>query len=130
MEVTGQVHALAALILRKEPRHPLNRRQCGPQSRYGRLVKQKNHFTPQGFELQTVQSVAWSLYWILCAEVNWILRFAVSRVRSSIKARFYLSSAIVQIYFSLIVTADHCASEFQTILSCLLILKYSDCSEN
>jgi hypothetical protein len=71
-------------------RYPLNRRQCGTQSRSGSWGKQKNHFTPPGFELQPVQSVAWSLYWILWQEVNWILRFAVSKVRRSNKAKFSL----------------------------------------
>ena len=120
---------LTALPPHKEPRYPLNRKLYGSQSRYGRLDKQKTQLTPTGFELQPVQFVAWSLYWVLWREVNWILRLAVSKVRLSIKAKFSLLSAIVHIYFSLIVTADFCAFKFQTILSCLLILKYSDCNE-
>jgi hypothetical protein len=41
MEVSGQLHALTALPLGKEPRYPLNRRLGGPQSRFGRLGEDK-----------------------------------------------------------------------------------------
>jgi hypothetical protein len=42
MEVSGQLHAPAALPLRKGPRYPLGRRLSGPQSRSGRYGVEKN----------------------------------------------------------------------------------------
>jgi hypothetical protein len=44
MEVSGQFHALAAVPPRKEPpRHPLDTRLGGLQSRSGRGGKERNH---------------------------------------------------------------------------------------
>jgi hypothetical protein len=42
MEVSGQLHAPAALVPGKEPPVPLDRRQGGPQSRSGRCAEQKH----------------------------------------------------------------------------------------
>jgi hypothetical protein len=41
MEVSGQLHALAALPPGKSPRYPFYRRLGGPQSRSGRYGKVK-----------------------------------------------------------------------------------------
>jgi hypothetical protein len=50
MEVSGQLHAPAALPPRKEPGYPLDRRLGGPQSRSGRGVKEKNSTPPPRIE--------------------------------------------------------------------------------
>jgi hypothetical protein len=50
MEVSGQLHALAALPLGKEPPYPLDRRLGGPQSRSGRGGEEKNSQPPLGLE--------------------------------------------------------------------------------
>jgi hypothetical protein len=50
MEVSGQVHAAAALTPGKEPRYPLDRRLGGPQSRSGRDGKEKNSQPLPGIE--------------------------------------------------------------------------------
>jgi hypothetical protein len=50
MEVSGQLHAPAALPPGKEPRHPLGRRLGGPQSRSGRGGEEKNSQPPPGIE--------------------------------------------------------------------------------
>jgi hypothetical protein len=42
MEVSGQLHAPAALPPGKEPRYALDRRLDGPQSRSGRCGEEKN----------------------------------------------------------------------------------------
>jgi hypothetical protein len=42
MEVSGQLHAPAALPLEKSPRFPLHRGLDGPQSRSGRGGEEKN----------------------------------------------------------------------------------------
>jgi hypothetical protein len=42
MEVSGQLHAPAALPPRKSPWYPLDRRLGGPQSRPGRDGEEKN----------------------------------------------------------------------------------------
>jgi hypothetical protein len=52
MEVSGQLHAPAALPQGKSPRYPLDRRLGGPQSRSGRGGEEKNSQPPQGIELQ------------------------------------------------------------------------------
>jgi len=41
MEMSGQIHAPAALLPRKEPPYPLDRRLGGPQSRYERGAEDK-----------------------------------------------------------------------------------------
>jgi hypothetical protein len=46
MEVSGQLHALAALSPGKEPMVPLDRRLGGPQSRSGRGGEEKNSQPP------------------------------------------------------------------------------------
>jgi hypothetical protein len=42
MEVSGQLHAPATLLPGKKPRHPLDRRLGGSQSRSGRGGEEKN----------------------------------------------------------------------------------------
>jgi hypothetical protein len=42
MEVSGQLHAPAALLPGKEPLYPLDRRLGGTQSRSGRSGEEKN----------------------------------------------------------------------------------------
>jgi len=42
MEMNGQLNAHTALPTGKEPQLPLDRRLCGPQSRSGRDVEEKN----------------------------------------------------------------------------------------
>jgi hypothetical protein len=51
MEVSGQLHALAALLPEKNPWYPLDRRLGGPQSRSGRGGEEKNSQPPPGIEL-------------------------------------------------------------------------------
>jgi hypothetical protein len=46
MEVSGQLHARAALL----SRYPLDRRLGGPQSRSGRGGEEKNSQPPPGIE--------------------------------------------------------------------------------
>jgi hypothetical protein len=53
--VGGQRHALAALPLGKETRHPVYRRVGGPQGPSGRVRK---FSPPPGFDPRTVQPVA------------------------------------------------------------------------
>jgi len=50
MEVSGQLHAPAALPPGKEPRFPLDRRMGGPQSRAGHDGEEKNTQHPPGIE--------------------------------------------------------------------------------
>jgi hypothetical protein len=49
MEVSGQIHASAALTPWKEPRYPLDKRLGGPQSRSGHYGEEKNQ-PPPGIE--------------------------------------------------------------------------------
>jgi hypothetical protein len=56
MEVSGQLHASAALHPLKE--HPLDRRLGGPQSRSGRGGEEKNSQPLPGLEPPTIQPVA------------------------------------------------------------------------
>jgi hypothetical protein len=50
MEVSGQLHDLAALPPEKDPRYPLDRWMGEPQSRSGHGVEEKNSQPPPGFE--------------------------------------------------------------------------------
>jgi hypothetical protein len=50
MEVSGQLHAPAALLPGKEPWYPLDRRLGGAQSRSGRGAEEKNSQRPPGIE--------------------------------------------------------------------------------
>jgi hypothetical protein len=50
MEVSGQLHAPAALPQEKSPYCPLDRRLGGPQSRSGRSGEEKSPQSPPGFE--------------------------------------------------------------------------------
>jgi hypothetical protein len=56
MEVSGQLHALAALPPGKSPWYPLDRRLGGPQTRYGRGGKEKNSQPLQRLELPIIQA--------------------------------------------------------------------------
>jgi len=51
MEVSGQLHAPAALPQGKSPWYPLDRRVCEPQSWYGRGGEEKNSQSLPGIEL-------------------------------------------------------------------------------
>jgi hypothetical protein len=55
MEVSDQIHALAALLLRKEPRYPLDRKLDGPQGQNGR-GEEKNSQPLQGIEPRSSSS--------------------------------------------------------------------------
>jgi hypothetical protein len=50
MEVSGQLHAPAALPLGKYSRYPLDRSLSGPQSRSGRGGEEKNSQPPSEIE--------------------------------------------------------------------------------
>jgi hypothetical protein len=50
MEVSGQLHAPAALPRGKVPRYSCDRRMCGPQSRSGRGGGEKNSQPPPEIE--------------------------------------------------------------------------------
>jgi hypothetical protein len=50
MEVSGQLHAPAALPQGKSPWYPLDRRLGGPQNRFGRGGEEKNSQPPPGIE--------------------------------------------------------------------------------
>jgi hypothetical protein len=50
MELSGKLHAPAALPPGKDPRYPLDRRPGGPQSRSGRGGKEKNSQQLSGTE--------------------------------------------------------------------------------
>jgi hypothetical protein len=50
MEVSGQLHAPAALPPRKNPRYPLDGRLDGPENRSGRGSEEKNSQPPPGIE--------------------------------------------------------------------------------
>jgi hypothetical protein len=50
MEVSGQLHALAALPQGKSPRYPLDTRLGGPQSRSGSGGEETNSQPPPGIE--------------------------------------------------------------------------------
>jgi len=50
MEVSGEIHAQAALLPEKEPRYPFDRRLSGPQSGSGRDGEEKNSQTLLGIE--------------------------------------------------------------------------------
>jgi hypothetical protein len=50
MEVSGQLHAPAALPPGKDPQYALDRRLGGPQSRSGRGGEEKNSQYPPGIE--------------------------------------------------------------------------------
>jgi hypothetical protein len=51
MEVSGQLHAPAALAQGTSPWYPLDRRLGGPQSRSGIGGEEKNPQPPPGIEL-------------------------------------------------------------------------------
>jgi hypothetical protein len=50
MEVSGQIHAPAALPPGKQLRYPLDRRLGGPQSQSGPYGEEKNRLLLQGIE--------------------------------------------------------------------------------
>jgi hypothetical protein len=50
MEVSGQLHAPAALLKERDPGTPLDRRMGGPQSRSGRGGEEKNSQPLPGIE--------------------------------------------------------------------------------
>jgi hypothetical protein len=58
MEVSGQLHALAALPQGKSPWYPLDRRLSGPQSRSWRGGEEKYSQALLGLEPPTIQPVA------------------------------------------------------------------------
>jgi hypothetical protein len=58
MEVSGQVHAPAALPQGKSPWYPLDRSLGGPQSRHGCDGEEKNSQSLQGLEPPIIQPVA------------------------------------------------------------------------
>jgi hypothetical protein len=58
MEVSGQLHALAALLLGKSPWYPMEKRQGGPQSRSGRGGEENKSQPLPGLEPPIIQPVA------------------------------------------------------------------------
>jgi hypothetical protein len=50
MDVSGQLHASAALLPEKEPRYQLDKRLGGLQSRSGHSGEEKNYQPPPGIE--------------------------------------------------------------------------------
>jgi hypothetical protein len=58
MEMSGQLHASAALPPGKEPLVPIGGRLGGHQSRYGRSGKEKNFQPLPGLEPTIIQAVA------------------------------------------------------------------------
>jgi hypothetical protein len=50
MEVSGQLHALAALFPEKSPQYPFYRRLGGPQGRSGRGEEEATLMPPPGIE--------------------------------------------------------------------------------
>jgi hypothetical protein len=69
VEVSGQLHAPAALPLGRSPRYPLDRRLGGPQSLSGRGGEEKNSKPLSGIESPIIQSVAQSC----TTELPWLL---------------------------------------------------------
>jgi len=65
MEVSGQLHALAALPPGKEPPVPLNRTLWWPQncSGHGGWEKILNTHQESNHRTLVIQPVAWLLYW-------------------------------------------------------------------
>jgi hypothetical protein len=58
MEVSGQIHAPAALPRGKEPRYPLDRRLGGPQSQCGRRGENSWPYLDSNSDPSVVQPVA------------------------------------------------------------------------
>jgi len=56
MEVSGQIHALAAFYQGKKPGYPLNINLRGPQNQYGWFGRTENLLPLTGFEPSTIQS--------------------------------------------------------------------------
>jgi hypothetical protein len=75
MEVSGQLHALAALPPGKEPWYPLDRRLGGSQSRSGRGGEEKNSQPLPGIEPPIIQPLAQRYTdWAFTAPIlQWIL---------------------------------------------------------
>jgi hypothetical protein len=66
MEVSGQLHAPAALPWGRCPRHPLDRRLGGPQTRPGHGGEEKNSLPllviePQSSSLQPNHNIGWAI---------------------------------------------------------------------
>jgi hypothetical protein len=62
MELSGQLHAPAALPPGKEPRYPLDRRPGGPHNRSGRCGEEKNLSLP-GIEPGLFSPSLYQLSW-------------------------------------------------------------------
>ena len=62
MEISGKIHAPAALSAGKNPPYPLNRRLGGPQSQSGRFEEDKSLFHLPEFKHRTLQAAALSLH--------------------------------------------------------------------
>jgi hypothetical protein len=58
MEISGQLHAPAALLPGKSPWYPLDRRLGGPQNQFGQGGEEKNSQPLPGFEPPIIQPVA------------------------------------------------------------------------
>jgi len=56
MEISGQIHAPAALFAGKNTRYPLYRRLDGPQNQSGRFEENKSLFHLPGLKNYTLQS--------------------------------------------------------------------------
>jgi hypothetical protein len=69
MEVSGQLHAPAALTPGKSPWHPLDKRLGGPQSQSGRGGEEKNLQSLPGLEPPIIQTIGQRY----TTELSWLL---------------------------------------------------------
>jgi hypothetical protein len=83
MEVSGQLHALAALPQGKNPWHPLDRRSGGPQSRSRRGGEEKNLQPLPGIEPRIIQPVSQRY-------TNEVSRFLFPDVKVKLKVKLSL----------------------------------------
>jgi hypothetical protein len=69
MDVSGQLHAPAALLSGKEPLYPLDRRLGEPQNRSGGGGGEKNSQPLPGLELPIIQPVAQRVFFMKMEEL-------------------------------------------------------------
>lgn len=95
MQVNVQLHATAALLPRKEPRNPLDRRLGESQSRLGRYGKQKK---PALSGIETRSSCTEPLYLLSYADYSWKLYLRAFVQLLDVKIRHRLP---IILYFSM-----------------------------
>jgi hypothetical protein len=86
MEVSGQLHAPAALPPGKEPLvwYPLDRRLGGPQSRSGRDGEEKNSQPLPGLEPPIIQPIAQLYTTELSQLLVWFVQMPINKIKLSI----------------------------------------------